>query len=334
MYDGFRLSRRLTRLSRRLLVPPRAMRSAVRTARTLVAPPPATPFAAQTAGSVAEVAGFGSNPGKLRMLVHVPSAPPRPGAPLLVLLHGCGQDATGFAAAAGFTALADRLGAALLLPEQPDANNPGRCFNWFRPADTGRQGGEAESIRQMVADAVMRFAADPGRVFIAGLSAGGAMAAALLAGYPEVFAGGGVFAGLPVGAATDLSSAFSRMSRASNEPRAVHVARIDSAGRAAGWPKLSVWSGDADHTVDPGNADVLVAQWTGLHGLPESPDTDERVAHGVRRRRWGDEVEQWTLAGFGHGVPTTVKTPTDPFVLQAPVQAADAMARFWGLDPG
>jgi poly(hydroxyalkanoate) depolymerase family esterase len=288
-------------------------------------PAPATPFA--------EVTGFGSNPGHLRMLVQVP-ATPRPGAPLLVLLHGCGQDPANFAAAAGFTALAGRLGAPLLLPDQTDGNNPGRCFNWFRPDDVARRGGEVESIRQMVAEAVRRFAADPARVFVAGLSAGGAMAAALLAAYPDVFAGGGVAAGLPVGSATDVASAMSRMSRASNEPRAVQVARIDPAGAGAGWPKLSVWHGDADRIVDPANADVLVAQWTGLLGLSETPDAEDAPAPGLRRRRWGDAVEQWTLAGFAHGFPATAAVSADPFVLRAPVQAADAMARFWGLEPG
>ncbi len=331
MYVGF--SRRFGQFSRRSLPDRRSAATLLRDAAALVRPQP-TAFAAETAGSVATVAEFGSNPGELRMLVHVPAQAPLPGAPLLVLLHGCGHDAVGFAAASGFVALADRLGAALVLPEQQAANNPGRCFNWFRPEDTGPDGGEALSVRQMVAEAVLRFAADPERVFIAGLSAGGAMAATLLAAYPDVFAGGGVVAGLPVGAATDVSSALARMSRASNEPRAVQVARAEGGAGKHGWPKLSVWQGEADRTVDPANADVLVAQWTGLLGLAQAPDSEEAPAPGVRHRSWGDAVEQWTLAGLGHGVPTTATDPADPYVLHAPVQAADAMARFWGLDPG
>jgi len=332
MYDGSGFSRQLTRLSRRLLVP-RAMRRMVRSARALL-PPPATAFAQQSAGRVSEMAAFGSNPGALRLLVHVPAAPPRPGAPMLMLLHGCGQDAPAFAAASGFAALADRLGAALLLPVQTDANNPGRCFNWFRSIDTLREGGEVQSLRQMVSEAVDRFAADPARVYVAGLSAGGAMAACLLAAYPEAFAGGGVVAGLPVGAATDVGAALGRMSRAGHEPRAALLARAQAAGGAAPWPRLSVWHGAADRTVDPANADALVAQWTALLGLPEAPDAEEAVAPGVRRRRWGTAVEQWSLAGLGHGVPATAPGSADPFVLPAPVQAADAMARFWGLAPG
>ena len=78
---------------------------------------------------------------------------------------------------------------------------------------------------------------------------------------------------------------------------------------------------------------MLAAQWTGLLGLPDEPDSIEEPAPGVRRRAWGDAVEHWRLAGFAHGVPSAVPLPADPFVLPAPVQAAEAMARFWGLYP-
>ena len=134
---------------------------------------------------LAEVAGFGGNPGRLAMFLHVPPVAPKPGAPLIVLLHGCGQTAARFAAETGWIALADRLGIPLMLPEQSGENNQGRCFNWFRPLHVRRGFGEALSIRQMVDTAVERFGSNPRRVFVAGLSAGGAMAAALLAAYPE-----------------------------------------------------------------------------------------------------------------------------------------------------
>jgi poly(hydroxyalkanoate) depolymerase family esterase len=325
MYDGF--TRRLTGLSRRLLKRGRAPDSALLAASAMVAPPLATPFAEAAAGGVRDIADFGDNPGGLRMRVFVPGRPPRAGAPLLVLLHGCGQDAANFADAAGFFALAERLRAPLLLPEQVGANNPGRCFNWFRPRDYLAGAGEAESIRQMVATTLGQFQADPKRVFVAGLSAGGAMAAALLAAYPDVFAGGGVVAGLPVGAANDVSSALASMSRA-----APHTAIARADGQTV-WPSLSVWQGASDRTVDPANADALVAQWSEVLDLG-APDADEQPIRGVRRRAWGSALEYWTLAEFGHGFPALSRVPADPFVLPAPVQAADAMARFWGLDPG
>jgi poly(hydroxyalkanoate) depolymerase family esterase len=349
MDDGF--SSRLTRLGRRLLHPARAAQ-VVRQATGLLTPPPAmsTPLKmplqmplqmplpmpaglgrGTAGGATEEVSGFGANPGGLRMLMHVSPVPPRPGAPLLVLLHGCGQDAANFAAASGFVAVADRLGAALLLPEQQAANNQGRCFNWFAPADIRRDGGEAASIRAMVAAAVRRHGSDPRRVFVAGLSAGGAMAAAMLAAYPDVFAGGAVVAGLPVGVATDISSALALMSHAGADSRAALAARLAAAPDGARWPLLSVWHGTGDRTVDPANADALVAQWTGRLALPDAPDAESQPAPGVRRRAWGRAVEQWSIAGMGHGLPIAGRVSADPYVLPAPVQAADAIARFWGL---
>jgi poly(hydroxyalkanoate) depolymerase family esterase len=297
------------------------------------APAPANGFAPGTFG---ETTGFGANPGQLHMLQYLPAQKTRVGAPLLVLLHGCGQDAAGFARASGFTALADRVGAPLVLPQQQQANNQGGCFNWFQPGDVGRGGGEAASIAQMVARAIQQYKCDPAQVFVAGLSAGGAMAAALLAAYPDVFAAGGVVAGLPVGAATDLRSALARMKSVGNEAAEDWAARA-SLARAGGivWPhvpRLSVWSGNADRTVDPANADALVAQFTRLHGLPETPDRDEDVAPGIRRLAWGGAVEQWRLAGFGHAFPAA-SMGTDPFVQPAAVPAAEAMGRFWGLLP-
>src|SRR6185437_5074920 len=121
-----------------------------------------------------EQADFGSNPGRLAMFGYVPARPVRAGAPLVVLLHGCGQTAGSFARDTGWTGLADEFGFPLLLPEQAGANNHGRCFNWFNPAQTGRNRGESLSIRQMVSTATAQFGSDPARVFVAGLSAGGA----------------------------------------------------------------------------------------------------------------------------------------------------------------
>ena len=146
-------------------------------------PAPAPAQGKATAGRVVEIAAFGSNPGGLRMLVYTPARLPAD-APLVVVLHGCQQDATSFAANAGWLALARHLRCALVLPEQTAENNRGRCFNWHRPADARRGAGEAKSIRQMVSVATKRFRSDRRRVFVVGLSAGGAMAVALLAAYP------------------------------------------------------------------------------------------------------------------------------------------------------
>src|SRR4051795_12642837 len=113
---------------------------------------------------------FGPNPGNLRMWSYVPDKLPV-GAGLVVVLHGCQQNAAGYDHGAGWSTLADRFGFAVLYPEQQSANNPNNCFNWFVPGDPGRGGGEALSIRQMTQAMVARHGIDRKRVFVTGLSA-------------------------------------------------------------------------------------------------------------------------------------------------------------------
>jgi poly(hydroxyalkanoate) depolymerase family esterase len=311
--------------------------------------PPETPGRARPwppAEGVVEVEEFGSNPGKLRMLTYAPAQGPTSGAPLVLVLHGCTQTAAGFAAETGWMALADRLHFPLLLPEQASENNQGRCFNWFRNGDIRRSKGEALSIRQMVAEALRRFRGDPRQVFVVGLSAGGAMTAALLAAYPDVFAGGAVVAGLPVGCAVGMSEAMTRMRHPGPE-----LSAADWAERARGadatassWPRLSIWHGSADHTVDPGNSDLLAVQWRALLGLQETPDTTARPAPGTQRRQWtlrgAPVLEQWTIDGMRHAYPIDTKHPADAdgggghagsFVAEAGVDATAQIARFWRI---
>jgi len=159
-----------------------------------------------------ETKDFGDNPGELRMLSYRP-ARLAPGAPLVVVLHGCTQTANDYAEGAGWLTLADRYGFAVLAPEQTRQNNPNLCFNWFSPKDTARGAGEAQSICSMVARAIADNASDPARVFVTGLSAGGAMTSVMLAAWPEVFAAGAVIAGLPYGAASNVQEAFVAMLR-------------------------------------------------------------------------------------------------------------------------
>jgi poly(hydroxyalkanoate) depolymerase family esterase len=293
-------------------------------------------------GRVVETTGFGSNPGRLRMLAY---APPRlrAGRPLVVVLHGCGQDAARFAADAGWLDLARQHGVALVLPEQTSVNNRGLCFNWFRADDVRRGSGEAMSIRQMVRLARERYRSDPRRVFIAGFSAGGGMAAAILAAYPAVFAAGGVVAAMPVGSARTQMQALLRMRRA-NPLRlrqylaaTVRAAAPPRATRA--WPRLSIWQGARDPTVHPGNAETLAAQWSELHGWDAKPSTLDDIGPGIRRQAWGraarPAVELWTLDEIGHGFPVDPRLAgggrVGPWVVDAGLSAAQRMAAFWGL---
>ena len=289
-------------------------------------------------GRLIGLEGFGDNPGKLRMLAYLPQV--AAGAPLVVLLHGCGQDAATFAADSGWIELSQRLRFPLILPVQAEANNAGRCFKWFHPSDTARGQGEAGSITEMTLAAITRFKSDPRRVFVVGLSAGGAMAVALLASYPELFAAGASVAGLPVGSARSGMQAILRMASGgpeqSPEAWADHVRAVAPRGFTGPWPRLSVWQGQADTTVAPANGNLLAMQWRALHGLA-APAMAEQVRNGVQHRMWPDGtrrlVEQWSLPLLPHAYPagTRVVAPGG-FVEQAPVDATAGIARFFGLD--
>src|SRR5690242_11597610 len=158
---------------------------------------------AEGGGRLTELEKFGSNPGALVARVYIPEDLPR-GAPLVVVLHGCTQNASVYDRGSGWSQLADRHGFAVLFPEQTRSNNVNLCFNWYQPGDARRGRGEAASIAQMVRTLVRNHALDADRLFVNGLSAGGAMTAVMLACYPELFAGGAIIAGLAFGIADNV----------------------------------------------------------------------------------------------------------------------------------
>jgi poly(hydroxyalkanoate) depolymerase family esterase len=229
----------------------------------------------------------------------------------------------------------------VLAPEQTTANNPNRCFNWFQPGDTRRGGGEAASIAGMVTRLTAEHGLDPARVYVTGLSAGGAMAATLLATYPELFAAGGIVAGLPHGAAASMPEAFEAMRQPRGHGPIGWGDRVRAAsGHDGPWPTVSVWHGEADGTVAAANGEASVRQWLNVHGLSGAPDAAETTgAHTMRR--WKDAsgrvvVEQHVLAGLGHGVPLATRGAegvgaAGPFLLEAGVSSSLTLARSWGL---
>jgi feruloyl esterase len=269
-------------------------------AAALVAVAPALEGRSAAAAGFAQVASFGSNPGNLAMYEYVPAALPA-GPAVVVAMHGCTQTASAYYTNSGWPKYADRLGLVVVFPEQRTANNGNRCFNWFQPSDAGRGQGEALSIRQMVDSAVARHGA--GRVFVTGLSAGGAMTAVMLAAYPEVFAGGSVVAGLPAGCATDVVSAYSCMNPGVDRTPAQWAQAVQPGGR----PRVAIWHGTADATVAPRNADELRDQWVGVHGLSATPTSTGSLPGPTRRETYGSgQVEVYRVQGMGHG------TPVDP----------------------
>lgn len=295
------------------------------------------------AAGLRALAAFGSNPGALDGWFHVPDRPAHEAVdmPLVVVLHGCTQTAAGYDRGSGWSDLADRFGFALLFPEQRRANNANACFNWFQPDDVRRDGGEALSIRQMVSAMVDRQAIDPARIFITGLSAGGAMTSAMLASYPELFAGGAIIAGLPHAAAASMPQAFDRMRGHGHPDDHAYAGAIRAASPHRGpWPAVGVWHGDADATVDAVNADRIVGQWRALQGLADRPDRQETI-EGCRHRIWhapdgGVRLEEYRIAGMGHGTPLRTDGDTAcgapmPYMLDAGISSTWHIARQWGL---
>jgi poly(hydroxyalkanoate) depolymerase family esterase len=288
-----------------------------------------------------ETRDFGSNPGALRMFSFVPADLQQPPA-LVVVLHGCGQTAAGYDLGAGWSTLARHYGFALLMPEQQPSNNANGCFNWFNPDDTARDHGEAGSIRQMVARMVHDLKVDQRRIFVTGLSAGGAMTSVMLAIYPEVFAAGAVIAGLPFGVASNVREALNGMFQSPARPAGELGDLVRNASSHKGpWPKISVWHGSADRTVNPANANEIVKQWLDVHQLPVAPMSEATVDGHPRQIWWNADgetvVESYTITDMAHGTPLGTADNDErygaqgAFLIEAGISSSYHIANFFGL---
>jgi poly(hydroxyalkanoate) depolymerase family esterase len=295
------------------------------------------------ASRLAVLADFGSNPGDLIGRLYIPSELPD-GAPLVVVLHGCTQTAAAYDRGAAWSTAADAHGFVVLFPEQTRANNPNLCFNWFSPKDARRGRGETLSIVQMVEAVHKLHGIDSSRVFVTGLSAGGAMAAVLLAAHPEVFAGGAIIAGLPFATANNVPQALERM-RGQDIPDPKRLGDLvrSASGYSGPWPSLSVWHGTNDTTVNRKNARAIVDQWRELHGAAPAPCNSD-IVDGHSHYVWCDPtgrevIEEYQVRGLGHGTPLSTNAPhsgevVGPHMLEAGISSTRSILRFWGLASG
>jgi poly(hydroxyalkanoate) depolymerase family esterase len=255
--------------------------------------------------------------GALDYKLYVPpgAAAVRP-RPLVVMLHGCTQDPDDFAAGTGMNACAREQGFYVLYPAQSKSANPQRCWNWFKHGDQQRGHGEPAVLAALTRQMMKDHGVDPRRVYVAGLSAGGAMAAIVAEAYPELFAAVGIHSGLPIGAASNLSEALSAMRGSAAAPAAPpHVARPRG---AAGRPVPAiVFHGDQDHTVHQRNGEhliaaVLASDLASRARPARGTRPAVRVENGVtdRGRRFTRSVhvggqgapvaEHWLVHGAGH----------------------------------
>jgi poly(hydroxyalkanoate) depolymerase family esterase len=197
------------------------------------------------------------------------------------MLHGCTQSPDDFAVGTDMNSIAEAHGLLVAYPAQTSIGNPGACWNWYRPGDQCRDLGEPAIIAGITRTLIAEFDVDPSRVYVAGLSAGGAMAAVMGETYPELYVAIGVHSGLPYGSASDVASAFAAMR---DEPGGGHpMPRLEAGGKIM--PAI-VFHGSADRTVHPTNADRIIAA----------------------ARAGAEEVEVKRLEGRSHGGRTYTRT--------------------------
>jgi poly(hydroxyalkanoate) depolymerase family esterase len=249
------------------------------------------------------------------------------------MLHGCTQSPDDFAAGTRMNALAEEHGCLVAYPAQPAAANPSRCWNWFSPDDQQRGRGEPSLIAGITRQIIRDHPVDPGRVYVAGLSAGGAAAAILGATYPDLYAAIGVHSGLACGAASDLPSALTAMRQGgiSAEQRAGDVSATGGGARVV--PTI-VLHGDQDITVHPRNGDEVIAQ--AKASAIELRATVQRGqvpgGHAYSRTLYADPaggalLEQWTIHGAGHA--WSGGSPAGSYTDPRGPNAAQEMLRFF-----
>ncbi len=302
---------------------------------------PTTPDSGQPAGFVA-VPSFGTNPGGLKMYLHLPPKLAS-GAPVVLALHGCTQTANDYAAA-GWSELGDLFGFAVVYPEQQAANNSSRCFRWFDSAHTARGMGESESLRQMAA--FMTTAHGTTAFYATGLSAGGGMTAALLAAYPDVFKSGAIMAGTPYGCASSVLEGLTCANPGSDKTASAWGALVRNAypGYAGKYPTVSIWQGTSDKVVHPSNMTQLARQWTDANGIDAVADATSTVL-GATHVEYKDgagavRVETYSIPNMAHGAALSPGLAAaggcgvaGPYMIDASICSTYYAARFFGLVP-
>jgi poly(hydroxyalkanoate) depolymerase family esterase len=276
---------------------------------------------------------FACAAGSREYKVYVPSGPEGRALPLIVMLHGCTQHPDDFALGTGMNRLAEEQGFIVAYPGQPASANPSACWNWFSPAHQTRDEGEPSIIAGITRAIMAEFPVDGARVYVAGLSAGGAMAATMSATYPELYAAAGIHSGLPHGAAADLPSAFAAMRGTSKKS-----APAQRKTRAKRHVPTIVFHGANDKTVDPSNAEAILADArAGLAGRAREA-RHEGVAGGRAYTRTLvtdtggiPHAESWAIDGLGHA--WSGGSPEGSFTDDQGPDASREMLRFFLATP-
>ncbi len=294
-----------------------------------------------------EARRFANDAGSRAYKVYVPPGTADAPRAMLVMLHGCTQSADDFAAGTQMNRLADEHGFLVVYPEQDAQANASRCWNWFEPRNQLRGNGEPSLIAGIVAEVAQRHTADPRRIFVAGLSAGAAMAVVLGETYPDLFAGVGAHSGLPYGSAHDIPSALAAMKAGRSG-----MPGLNNGSAPAGTPRRKamqavptiVFHGDRDHTVQQANGAHIAQQARQAHDSAASDlnlqeRTQAGVAAGGQRfsrtlhvdARGQTRIEAWTLHGAGHA--WSGGHPSGSFTDGSGPDASAEMVRFFLARP-
>ncbi len=288
-----------------------------------------------------EITDLTYNPGRLVMYAYKPASAGM-NAPMVVLLHGCMQDAKSFAVNTGWKAKADKLGVILLMPQQTKLNNGVNCFTWYERSDVTRDKGEVASIASMIDYMQQKYAIDTSRVFVTGISAGGTMSAALMASYPEKVTAGAIVSGVSYGCAFSLLNSYTCMfaptsTSAQNRGDDIREAGGNYRGR---YPTVMVVHGTSDSIVNSSNAGHSVEQWLNVHGIDDQADevvdlADDFTLDSFQDDRSQARVESIVLRGKGHGWPINTAVGcghTGQFYLNGELCLTDILAKRWGLE--
>lgn len=261
--------------------------------------------------SQSPVASFGVNPGNLKMYLHEPVTPAS-NAALVLVLHGCTQNASDFARESGWSGLADKYGFYVIYAEQKSSNNSSQCFNWFENGDVSRGAGEAASLKSMVDYVKANYSIDGNSVYVTGFSAGGAMTSVMMAAYPDVFSAGVVMSGLPYKVASGSNEAFMAMFGNINKSPEQLGALVRNAypSFSGNYPRLATIHGTSDYTVYFMNQRELMEQWTNVHETDQIADEQDAgyddntlvTRKAYKDQQGNDVVITYSIDGMGHAI--------------------------------
>ena len=265
----------------------------------LVGPAASRPAAPLPDGARFEERTYVNEAGSRSYKLYIPSGYTGQALPLVVMLHGCTQSPDDFAAGTQMNELAEEQMFLVAYPAQTQAANMSKCWNWFSASDQQRDQGEPSLIAGITRQIMRDFPVEAGRVFIAGLSAGGAAAAIMGATYPDLYTAVGVHSGLACGAASDMPSAFAAMKQGGSPGGG-------GSRRSGGFVPTIVFHGDRDTTVNPINGDQVIAQAKAAADLRTTISRGEAPGGmGYTRTLQADEsgrpmLEHWVLHGASH----------------------------------